>query len=118
MTQPGASAGEPVRCSAKGCPADARWVLVWNNPKVHTPDREKTWVACDLHRGSLSDFLDLRGFLRRVDPLAAVPAPGALRCPECGASLPPSQNSCPVCADVRTGSCGSPSPSTARPGAP
>jgi hypothetical protein len=43
--------------------------LVWNNPKVHTPDREKLWHACDEHRQSLSEFLDLRGFLIRVDPL-------------------------------------------------
>jgi hypothetical protein len=64
---------EPVQCSAKGCRADAGHVLVWNNPKLHAPDREKTWAACDEHRQSLSEFLDLRGFLRRVDPL---PGPG------------------------------------------
>lgn len=62
---------EPVRCSAKGCRAEARFVLVWNNPKVHTPDREKTWVACEEHRTSLSEHLDVRGFLRRVDPLTS-----------------------------------------------
>ena len=56
-------------CSAKGCRADARHVVVWNNPKLHAPDREKTWAACDEHRSSLSEFLELRGFLRRVDPL-------------------------------------------------
>jgi hypothetical protein len=57
-------------CSAKGCRQAAAHVLVWNNPRLHTPDREKTWVACEDHRQSLSSFLDLRGFLRRVDPLA------------------------------------------------
>jgi hypothetical protein len=62
-------ADETVVCSAKGCRAPAEHVLVWNNPKVHTPDREKTWVACDDHRRSLSDHLDVRGFLRRVDAL-------------------------------------------------
>lgn len=56
------------RCSARGCTADAVWTLVWNNPKIHTPDREKTWLACDAHRGTLADFLGMRGFLRRVDP--------------------------------------------------
>lgn len=56
-------------CSAKGCRADAVHALVWNNPKLHTPGREKTWVACDEHRESLSQFLAARGFLRRVDPL-------------------------------------------------
>ncbi|RCV58812.1 hypothetical protein, partial [Marinitenerispora sediminis] len=51
-------------CSRKGCRQPARWVLVWNNPKVHTPDRRKTWLACDEHRAYLADFLTLRGFLR------------------------------------------------------
>ena len=60
-----------VTCSAKGCSAPARWVLVWNNPKVHTPDREKTWTACDDHREPLSHHLAVRSFLRRVDPLTA-----------------------------------------------
>ena len=75
-------------------------MLVWNNPKVHTPDREKTWVACDAHRGTLSEHLDVRGFLRRVDPLR-------FACPACGASFPSQQDFCPVCDDVRMGSCGS-----------
>ena len=56
-------------CSARGCTAPAVWEVRWNNPKLHTPDREKTWVACDEHRSSLSQFLEVRGFLRRVDPL-------------------------------------------------
>ena len=60
---------EPPVCSAKGCRTEAVHVLVWNNPKLHTPDREKTWVACDEHRPTLGAFLDARGFLRRVDPL-------------------------------------------------
>jgi hypothetical protein len=58
-----------VICSAKDCRNAAVYILVWNNPSLHTPDREKTWVACDEHRESLSAFLDRRGFLRRVDPL-------------------------------------------------
>ena len=66
---------ETVVCSAKGCRAPARHVLVWNNPKVHAPDREKTWVACDDHRSSLSEHLDVRGFLQRVDPLPADAGP-------------------------------------------
>lgn len=63
------TARETAVCSAKGCRAAAAWALVWNNPKVHTPDREKVWVACDDHRQSLADFLSARSFLRRVDPL-------------------------------------------------
>ena len=34
-------------CSAKGCRATATWVLAWNNPKLHAPERRKTWTACD-----------------------------------------------------------------------
>ena len=60
---------DDVRCSARGCRSGAKHVLVWNNPRIHTPDREKTWVACDEHRDSLSDYLSVRGLLRRVDPL-------------------------------------------------
>jgi hypothetical protein len=60
----------PVLCSAKGCRQPAVWLLVWNNPRLHTPDREKTWTACDGHRESLSSHLAVRSFLRRVEPLA------------------------------------------------
>jgi hypothetical protein len=57
-------------CSARGCRSPGVWMLVWNNPRVHTPEREKTWIACAEHRDSLSQFLDARGFLRRTDPMA------------------------------------------------
>ena len=60
---------EPAICSARGCRSTATWAVRWNNPKLHTPDREKIWVACDEHRDSLADFLARRSFLRRVDPL-------------------------------------------------
>lgn len=63
----------PASCSARGCRADATWVLVWNNPRLHTPDRRKTWVACDEHRESLSQFLQLRGFLKEVVALSDWP---------------------------------------------
>ena len=74
MTEDQAPAARPVVCSAKGCSRPAQWLLVWNNPRVHTPDREKTWTACDDHRESLSHHLAIRSFLRRVEPLSA-PAP-------------------------------------------
>jgi hypothetical protein len=60
---------EPPICSAKGCRTPAAWALLWNNPRLHTPDRRKTWLACDEHRASLGAFLDARGFLRTVEPL-------------------------------------------------
>ncbi|MFF3321600.1 hypothetical protein [Streptomyces sp. NPDC002889] len=53
-------------CSAKGCRAAAVWVLAWNNPKLHTPERRKTWLACEEHREYLSQFLGVRGFLKDV----------------------------------------------------
>ena len=56
-------------CSAKGCQAAAEWELRWNNPRLHTPERRKVWLACDAHRESLSDFLAARGFLREVAPV-------------------------------------------------
>ena len=64
----GASPGDaaPETCSAKGCQADAVHALEWNNPRLHTPERRKVWLACDEHRQHLSDFLSSRGFLRDV----------------------------------------------------
>ena len=59
---------DPDLCSAKGCQAPATWQLLWNNPKLHTPDRRKIWLACDEHKGSLSDFLTARQFLKDVQP--------------------------------------------------
>lgn len=55
-------------CSAKGCQDPGSWELRWNNPKIHTPDRRKIWLACDTHKQSLSDFLGARGFLKDVVP--------------------------------------------------
>ncbi|MBB4694120.1 hypothetical protein [Paractinoplanes abujensis] len=60
-----------AQCSAKGCRAHATWQLLWNNPKLHTPDYRKTWLACDDHRPTLGQFLDVRGFLREVTPFGA-----------------------------------------------
>ena len=58
-----------LTCSAKGCLNPALWALLWNNPKLHTADRRKSWLACDEHRSTLGDFLTARGFLRDVEPL-------------------------------------------------
>jgi hypothetical protein len=56
-------------CSAKGCRRSAVFALRWQNPKLHTGDRVKTWLACAEHRDHLSGFLSARGFLRSVEPL-------------------------------------------------
>jgi hypothetical protein len=56
-------------CSARGCRAEARWGVLWNNPKIHTPDRRKVWLACDDHREHLEHYLTVRDFLRGVVPV-------------------------------------------------
>jgi hypothetical protein len=62
---------DPPICSAKGCRAPAVWALRWNNPKIHPPERRKTWLACDDHRAHLTQFLGARDFLRETDPVAS-----------------------------------------------
>ncbi|MET9505742.1 hypothetical protein ABZY42_29125 [Streptomyces sp. NPDC006622] len=77
-------------CSAKGCRTDALWVLAWNNPKLHTPERRKTWLACEEHREHLSQFLGVRGFLKDVVLLAEWEAPEGATESSNGASTGPS----------------------------
>jgi hypothetical protein len=62
---------ETLTCSAKGCRAPAAWELRWNNPRLHTPERRKTWLACSEHREQLADFLGARSFLREVVEIPA-----------------------------------------------
>lgn len=62
---------EPLTCSARGCRAPAVWELRWNNPRLHTPDRRKTWLACSEHREQLADFLGARAFLREIVEISA-----------------------------------------------
>lgn len=62
-------------CSAKGCRADAAYGLLWNNPKLHEPDRLKTWLACEEHRVSLSYFLSVRSFLKDTVPVSELGDP-------------------------------------------
>jgi hypothetical protein len=61
----------PLICSARGCHAPATHALRWNNPKLHPPERRKTWLACDIHLDTLRDFLGARGFVREVERLDA-----------------------------------------------
>lgn len=56
-------------CSSKGCTTPARHQVLWNNPKIHTPERRKTWLACDEHEEHLRSFLEARGFWRSTEPL-------------------------------------------------
>lgn len=73
---PGTSPEDEPVCSARGCRAPASWALLWNNPRLHAAERRKTWLACGEHRGSLSEFLSARGFLRSVEPLGPGFTPG------------------------------------------
>lgn len=71
---PGGPAGSgPLTCSARGCREAAAWGLRWNNPRLHPPERRKTWLACAEHRASLGDFLGARGFLRETVPVDELP---------------------------------------------
>lgn len=62
---------EPLLCSAKGCTAEAQHQLLWNNPKIHTPERRKVWLACGQHEESLRSFLAARDFWKETIPVGA-----------------------------------------------
>ncbi|MGG7508364.1 hypothetical protein [Plantibacter sp. YIM 135249] len=49
-------------CSRAGCRDDAVWRIEWRNPKIHTEDRIKIWLACEEHVDFLSEFLAARSF--------------------------------------------------------
>ncbi|MEJ7635799.1 acetone carboxylase [Aeromicrobium sp.] len=57
-----------LTCSAKGCTAQAQHQLLWNNPKIHTSERRKIWLACDDHEESLRAFLSARDFWKETVP--------------------------------------------------
>lgn len=58
-----------TKCSRKGCQNSGIWQVIWNNPKVHTPERRKVWLACDEHRIYLEQFLASRNFWIETLPL-------------------------------------------------
>lgn len=58
---------EPLRCSARGCTRTAEYALLWNNPKIHPPERRKTWLACAEHRATLTEHLSARGMFRESE---------------------------------------------------
>ena len=62
----------PLRCSRSGCSAAATATVNWRNPKIHTIDRVKVWLACDEHVGYLHDYLEARDFPVVVAPLGTV----------------------------------------------
>lgn len=74
----GVHADDPTAatCSRAGCRERALWRVEWRNPKIHSPDRRKIWVACDEHRDYLRDCLAARDFPVAVAPLAPLTTTG------------------------------------------
>ncbi|MCC2308690.1 hypothetical protein [Cellulomonas chengniuliangii] len=73
LLSPTPDAVDELVCSARGCRSEAAWGLLWNNPKLHTPERRKVWLACDGHREHLEQYLGARSFLRDVVPVSELP---------------------------------------------
>ncbi|APF40171.1 hypothetical protein [Neomicrococcus aestuarii] len=67
----GAPSAAPEKCSRKGCRAAASYQILWNNPKIHTPERRKVWLACAEHQEWLAEYLRQRGMLKEVVPFDA-----------------------------------------------
>lgn len=59
---------EYAKCSRKGCQQAAEFQLLWNNPKVHAPERRKIWLACSEHVGWLENYLREREFWKQTLP--------------------------------------------------
>lgn len=53
---------DALECSRASCRARATHQVVWRNPRIHSADRRKVWLACDEHVGFLSDYLRARDF--------------------------------------------------------
>ncbi|MCW2287756.1 hypothetical protein [Leucobacter luti] len=62
-------------CSRAGCRDEALWAIRWRNPKIHTADRRKTWLACEPHLETLREFLAARDFPLEVESVATLADP-------------------------------------------
>lgn len=67
----------PVICSRTGCTAAAAWGMLWNNPRIHHPERRKVWLSCDEHREYFRGYLGSRGFLKDEVPVAELESKAA-----------------------------------------
>lgn len=63
-------------CSRAGCREAATHLVVWRNPRIHSPDRRKVWHACDEHAPFLHDYLAARDFPVVLEAIAGGAAPG------------------------------------------
>jgi len=61
-------------CARAGCRTGARWQVVWRNPRIHSADRRKIWLACDDHVAYLRDYLAARDFPVQVEPFGQADA--------------------------------------------
>ncbi len=59
-------------CSRAGCRDEANWAIKWRNPKIHSEDRRKTWLACDPHLETLREFLAARDFPLEVEAITVL----------------------------------------------
>ncbi|MFT4245013.1 MAG: acetone carboxylase [Micrococcaceae bacterium] len=58
-----------IKCSRAKCTNEAEYVIYWNNPKVHTPDRRKEWTSCEVHKKFFENYLSVRNFYIETLPL-------------------------------------------------
>jgi len=59
-----------TRCSRTSCQESPAWQIVWRNPKIHTPEREKIWLSCPDHKVFFEGYLRQRGFPVRAVALS------------------------------------------------
>lgn len=59
---PGEAPEHALTCSRAGCRAPATRAIRWRNPKIHSADRWKHWLACEAHLEYLEGFLRARSF--------------------------------------------------------
>jgi hypothetical protein len=67
------AADAPV-CSRAGCRGVPTAQVVWRNPRIHTADRRKVWLACPEHVAYLRDYLAARDFPVSVEPFTTAGA--------------------------------------------
>ena len=65
----GAAGPDTTRCSRAGCSLPATSTVNWRNPRIHSEDRVKVWLACEEHAPYLRDYLATRDFPVLVLPL-------------------------------------------------
>ncbi|MFB2556101.1 hypothetical protein [Herbiconiux liangxiaofengii] len=61
-------------CSRAGCRTHAEHRIEWRNPRIHTDERRKVWLACDEHVEFLRGFLASRDFPLEVHRMSGVPS--------------------------------------------